>query len=122
MVEAHAAYSPRIDALARTLEAHQYHDPAVAATLRDRLDFRRAAHRAVIARIAAEGNLADGWTVDTAADLFFAVTLPTPWRELTGTCGWTANQYAERMSQLLRRTLIADPMSSARRRPAVTSP
>lgn len=109
MVEVHAAYSPRIDALARILEAHQYQDPAVAAALRDRLDFRRAAHRAVIARIAAEGDLADGWTVDTAADLFFAVTLATPWRELTGTCGWSAGQYAERMSQLLRRALITHP-------------
>jgi hypothetical protein len=27
---------------------------------------RRAAHRAVIARIAVEDDLADGWTVDTA--------------------------------------------------------
>ena len=106
MVEVHAAYSPRIDALARILEAHQYQDPAVAAALRDRLSFRRAAHRAVIARIAAEGDLASGWTVDAAADLFFAVTLPAPWRELTGACGWPAGQYAERMSQFLRRALI----------------
>jgi AcrR family transcriptional regulator len=109
MVEVHAAYSPRIDALARVLEAHRYRDPAVEAALRDRLDFRRAAHRAVIARIAAEGDLASGWTVDTAADLFFAVTLPSPWRELTGTSGWPAAQYAERISQLLRRALIAHP-------------
>ncbi len=91
---------PRFDALARVLEAHQYEDPAVSAALRDRLDFRRAAHRAVIARIAAEGDLANGWTVDTPADLFFAVTMPSPW-ELTGTCGWSARQYAKRISQLL---------------------
>jgi AcrR family transcriptional regulator len=105
MVEAHAAYSPRIDALARLLEANQYADPAVAAALRERLDFRRAAHREVIARVAAEGDLADGWTVDAAADLFFAVTLATPWRELTGPCGWSAKQYAENMSRFLRGAL-----------------
>jgi hypothetical protein len=63
-----------------------------------RLDFRRAAHRAVIARIATEGDLASGWTIDTAADLFYAVTMPTPWRELTGTCGWSPKQYAQRIS------------------------
>lgn len=107
MVGVHAMYSPRIDALTRILEAHQYQDSAVAAALRDRLNFRRAAHRAVIARIAAEGDLAEGWTVDTAADLFFAVTLPTPWRELTGARGWPAEEYAQRMTQLLRGTLIA---------------
>jgi hypothetical protein len=108
MVEVHAAYSPRIDALARILEAHQYHDPAVSAALRDRLEFRRAAQRAVIARIADEGDLACRWTVDTAADLFYAVTLPSPWRELTGACGWTSGQYAKYMSQLLRSALIAE--------------
>ena len=105
MVEVNAAYWPRVDAITRVLEAHQYQDPAVSAALRDRLDFRRAAHRAVIARIAAEGDLASGWTVDTAADLFAAVTMPSPWRELTGTYGWSAEQYANGMSQLLRRTL-----------------
>jgi hypothetical protein len=105
MVEVNAAYWPRVDAITRVLEAHQYQDPAVSAALRDRLDFRRSAHRAVIARIAAEGELASGWTVDAAADLFAAVTMPSPWRELTGTCGWSAEQYANRMSQLLRRTL-----------------
>lgn len=35
----------------------------------------------------------------------FAVTLATPWRELTGACGWPAEQYAENMSRFLRRTL-----------------
>lgn len=105
MVEVNAAYWPRVDAITRVLEAHQYQDPAVSAALRDRLDFRRSAHRAVIARIAAEGELASGWTVDAAADLFAAVTMPSPWRELTGTCGWSAQNYANRMSQLLRRTL-----------------
>jgi hypothetical protein len=39
MVEVPAAYSPRIDALTRILEAHQDQDPAVAAALRDCLDF-----------------------------------------------------------------------------------
>lgn len=119
MVEVHAAYSPRIDALARLLEAHQYADPAVAAALRERLDFRRAAHREVIARMAADGDLADGWTVAAAADLFFAVTLATPWRELTGACGWSAKQYAERMSRLLRRALTKDPpQAQSARRPS----
>lgn len=105
MVEVNTAYWPRIDAITRVLEAQQYQDPAVSAALRDRLDFRRAAHRAIIARIAAEGDLANGWTIDTAADLFAAVTMPSPWRELTGTCGWPTEQYATRMSQLPRRTL-----------------
>ena len=68
--------------------------------MRDRLDFRRAAHRAVIARIAAEGDLASGWTVDIAADLFYAITMPTPWRELTGQ--GPAGRAGQRVTGLLR--------------------
>lgn len=107
MVEAHAAYSPRIDAAARALEGEQYRDEAVAAALRDRLDFRRAAHREVIARLAAEGALAEGWTIDSATDMFAAVTMLGPWRELTEACGWSAQDYTERMSTFVRRALVA---------------
>lgn len=67
------------------------------AAVRDRLDFRRAAHRAVIARIAAEGDLASGWTVDIAVDLFYAITMPTPRRELTGQGpGWESRSAGDR--------------------------
>ena len=107
IVEVHAAYSPRIDAAARALEADQHRDEAVAAALRDRLDVRRAAHREVIARIANEGLLAEGWTIDSATDVFSAVTMLSPWRELTEACGWSAEQYAERMSQFVREALVA---------------
>jgi len=58
------AYSPRIDARAQVLEAHQFQDEAVRAALDDRLAILRAAHRAVIARLPTEGKLAAGWTVD----------------------------------------------------------
>jgi hypothetical protein len=75
--------------------------------LRDRLDFRRAAHREVIARLAAAGALAEGWTIDSATDLFAAVTMLGPWRELTQACGWSAEDYAERMSTFVRRALVA---------------
>lgn len=107
IIHVHAVYSPRIDAVARALEADQHRDEAVAAALRHRLDFRRSTHRDVIARIAAEGALADGWTIDTATDVLAAVTMLGPWRELTRSGGWSPEQYAERMTRLLRRALIA---------------
>jgi AcrR family transcriptional regulator len=107
IVEVHAAYSPRIDAAARALEADQHRDEAVAAALRDRLDVRRAAHREVIARIADEGLLAEGWTIDSATDVFAAVTMLGPWRKLTEACDWSAEQYAELMSKFVREALVA---------------
>ena len=68
----------------------------------------QAAHRAIIQRIADEGQLADGWTVDPAADLFYTVTMQGPWRELTRELGWTPEQYTENMLRLFRRSLLAE--------------
>lgn len=72
------------------------------------MDRSRAAHRAIIQRIADEGRLADGWTVDAAADVFYTVTMQGLWRELTRELGWTPEQYAENMLRLFRRSLLAE--------------
>jgi len=107
-VEVHSTYSAKIDSVAQVLEAAQYRDTALGAAWRDRMDRSRVAHRAIIQRIADEGQLADGWTVDAAADLFYTVTMQGPWRELTRELGWTPEQYAENMLRLLRRSLLAE--------------
>lgn len=108
MIEVHATYAPRIDAVARVLEVHHYQDPALAAAWRDRMNSRREAHRQIIKRIKQEDRLAAGWTIDSATDLFYALTMPSPWRELTEERGWSAQQYASRMKRLLRRALLTD--------------
>ena len=107
-VEVHSTYSAKIDSVAQVLEAAQYRDKALGAAWRDRMDRSRVAHRAIIQRIADEGQLADGWTVDTAGDLFYTVTMQGPWRELTRELGWTPEQYAENMLRLFRRSLLAE--------------
>jgi AcrR family transcriptional regulator len=105
-VELHSTYSAKIDSVARVLEAAQFQDAALGAAWRDRMKRSRAAHRAIIERIAAEGRLAEGWTVDDAADLFYTVTMQGPWRELTGELGWSSEQYSERMTRLLLDSLV----------------
>ena len=108
MIDVHATYAPRIDAVARVLEVHGYQDPALATAWRDRMESRRGAHRQIIERLHKDGVLARGWTIDAATDLFYAVTMPSPWRELTQERHWSAKQYASRMKRLLRRALVAD--------------
>ncbi len=61
----------------------------------------------VMQRIAVEGQLADGWTIEEAGDLFYTVTMQGPWRELTHELGWSTEQYAERMTKLLLDTFVA---------------
>jgi len=107
-VELHSTYSAKVDSVAQVLEAAQYRDRALGAAWRDRMDRSRTAHRAIIQRIADEGQLDDGWTVDAAADLFYVVTMQGAWRELTRELGWTPEVYAENVSKLFRRSLLAE--------------
>ncbi|MEN8237690.1 MAG: TetR/AcrR family transcriptional regulator [Actinomycetota bacterium] len=108
-MQLHASFSAAIDPIALILDAAQYEDEALGTAWRDRLRFRHQVHRDLIERIADEGSLADGWTPDTAADVFYAITLPGPWRELTQELGWTSDQYVLLMTTVLQRALLADP-------------
>lgn len=107
-VALHSTYSAKIDSVARVLEAAQYQDAALRVAWRDRMKRSRGAHQAIIERIAAEGRLAEGWTVDEAADLFYTVTMQGPWRELTRELGWSSQQYAERLARLLLDSLVSN--------------
>jgi AcrR family transcriptional regulator len=111
----HRDFSAAIDPVALILEAAQYEDEALGAAWRDRMQFRRQVHRKIVQRIAELGELADTWTNDTAADLFYAVTLPGPWRELTRELGWTGSQYVDAMTTMLSRALLV-PEASLRSR------
>jgi AcrR family transcriptional regulator len=102
----HGEFSAAIDPVALMLEAAQYDDDALGAAWRDRMRFRRQVHRKIVQRIAELGELADTWTIDTAADLFYAVTLPGPWREMTRELGWTGNEYVDAMTTMLGRALL----------------
>lgn len=105
-VELHSTYHARIDSVAQVLEAAQYRDDALGAAWRDRMNRSRAVHRAIVQRIADDGDLAEGWTVDEAGDLFYTVTMQGPWRELTQEIGWTPRRYAENVTRLLLSSFV----------------
>ncbi len=110
-MQLHSRFSEAIDPVALVLESAQYHDEALGTAWRDRMEFRHGVHRRLVERIADDGELAEGWSVETAADLFYAVTLPGPWRELTRELGWSADDYREHMTRLLQRALLAPPVA-----------
>jgi hypothetical protein len=105
-VETMSWYTAKIDLVTQVLEAGQYRDKALRAAWRDRMDGRRGHIRRITERIGGEGALADGWSVDAAVDLIYAITMPGPWRELTRQLGWEPEQYAQHVWQLLERGLI----------------
>ena len=100
-------YTAKIDSVSRILELAAESDEALAAAWRDRMTGRRGHVRRIAERLATEGRLVDGWTVETAADLIFTVTLPGPWRVLTSVAGWSNERYADEITGLLERSLLA---------------
>ena len=100
-VALNATLSPSVDRVAAVLEAAQSTDDAMALAWRSRMENRRAAYRAIAQRIADEGRLAPGWTVDEAADLISVTMLPSAWRELTQHLGWSTDDYRERTTRFL---------------------
>jgi AcrR family transcriptional regulator len=107
-VELHSTYSAQVDPVAEVLEAAQYRDEALGAAWRDRMEASRRVHRMIVQRIADEGRLADGWTVEDAGDLFHTVTMQAPWRELTRQLGWSPERYADNVTRLLFESFVRD--------------
>ena len=100
-------YTKKIDAISRILEYGQYEDDALAAAWRNRMGRRHDdIIRTIVERIAAEGNLASGWTIETAVDLIYVITMPGPWRELTVELGWTPEQFTEQVMELVDRSFL----------------
>lgn len=107
-------YNAKIDSVSRILESRAGADEALAAMEKDRLTGRRGHVLRIIERIAREGQLADGWTVEEAVDLAYALTLPGIWRVLTSVLGWSKERYAEDLMRLLEKSLLTRLRSDVR--------
>jgi len=99
-------YTAKIDSVSRILELAAESDEALAAVWKDRMTGRRGHVRRIAERMASDGQLADGWTAEAAADLIFTLTLPGPWRVLTSVAGWSKARYAREITRLLERSLL----------------
>jgi AcrR family transcriptional regulator len=100
-------YTAKIDSVSRILELAGESDDALGAAWKDRMSGRRSHVQRIAERLATEGQLAEGWTVEAAADLIFSVTLPGPWRALTKVIGWSNERYAADITALLERAVLA---------------
>jgi AcrR family transcriptional regulator len=99
-------YTAKIDRVTQVLESSQYQDEALAAAWRNRMGRRQQHIRSIVERIAAEGDLAKGWSVNAAVDLIYVITMPGAWRELTRELGWTAEQYTQHLTRLIQAALL----------------
>jgi AcrR family transcriptional regulator len=101
------AYLPDILPVARALEAALITGDEGGSAWRDRMNELHQALRIALHRLARRGQLADGWTVDAAADWAWSRVQPTTWQHLVGERAWTPEDYAERTIGSLLGELVA---------------
>jgi hypothetical protein len=96
LVRARLEYVPTILPVAEALEAALITGEDGAEAWRDRMGELREAFRIAVDRVAREGALAPGWTVDAAADWAWARCQPSSRRHLVGERGWDPDEYVAR--------------------------
>ncbi len=63
---------------------------------------------AAIDALHSDGNLAPEWTREQATDVLWTILSVPNWEILTGECGWSSQQFVDRMKTLVKRTLLND--------------
>ena len=107
-VEFWAHYIPEIYGLGKALLAVRDTDEAAAAAWDDRMTSLRKGCRRTVEALHQDGLLASEWTCDEATDVFWTMLSVRNWEQLTVECGWSTEQYIERMQRLLKRTLVRE--------------
>ena len=107
-VEFWGNYVPEIYGVAKALLLVMDTDEAAAAAWRDRMSAMRDGCRAAIDALYSEGTLASEWTRQSATDVLWTMLSVANWEHLTIECGWSNQQYVDRMKSLAERILLKD--------------
>jgi len=108
-VEWWANYIPDIYGLAKALLTARETDKAAAAAWEDRMNALYSGCRNRIQWLIDEGLLSPGWSLEEAADFLWATISIANWENLTIECGWTNEQFIERIQHVLKKTLVKAP-------------
>ena len=100
-----ATYGPRVLRIALVMDGARQSDADALAAWRDRMMSRLGGMRWVIEWVHRDGLLAPGWTVDEAAEWWWALSSPPVQELLTEVRGWTAEQYETAMRRAVRSAL-----------------
>ena len=108
-IAAYGVIEPQIYDVARVINAARHSDEAAEAAWQDRMDVRWDNVRQVIERLQAERLLADGWTMDEAADFVWALVSVHTYEYLVVDQRWTIDQLVGRLQTILRTIIVAEP-------------
>jgi len=108
-----ARVHPRILAVARAADRVRRSDPDAAAFWDRSMGNWQAGCRRLVAWLEREGRLAPPWTVDTAADMLWALMSFDVLEGLLVDRHWSPERYAEHLAVLFRSTFVRDPTTSS---------
>lgn len=101
------SYLPSVLAVATALEGAALVGDDGAEAWHDRMRHLRDAQRPFIARLAANGLLAEGWTIDRATDWVWARTHPSVWRHLVVERGWPPGRFVDQLVDSITSEIVA---------------
>jgi AcrR family transcriptional regulator len=107
LVREWCAYVSEILPVSRALEAALITGDEGSGAWRDRMDDLWRALHVPLERIAGEGRLADGWTLQSATDWVWAQVQPANYEYLVEVRGWTPAQFAERTTRIVLDQVLA---------------
>lgn len=103
-----ADYIPTIYGLAKQLLLLRETDEGAAAAWKDRMhSLRNGPCRYLIERLEQDGRLASEWPTEMAIDIFWTLISIQTWESLVIERGWSSEQYATKLKQMIKRALIA---------------
>ena len=109
-IEAWGNYISEVYGIARALIAMKDTDEAAARAWSDRMAAVRDGCRAAVEALEREGMLAPGFSVTEATDILWSLLSVPTWEQLTRECGWSQRRYVDKMNELARNLLVAEPL------------
>ena len=109
-----ATYGPKVLRIALVMDGARQSDEDALAAWRDRMMSRLGGMRWIIDWIAKDGLLAPGWTVDDAAEWWWALSSPQVQELLTEVRSWSAEQYEVAMRRSVHAALTTVPLELSR--------
>ncbi|HEV8393078.1 MAG TPA: helix-turn-helix domain-containing protein [Vicinamibacterales bacterium] len=101
MAAMQARMNPGIWPLARALDSVRRLDDAAERSWQERLSHRLDGCRAIVAQLVREGSLRADLSRDVAADLLWTLSSLRTWEDLVLLRGWSAQQYEQRLGDLV---------------------
>jgi AcrR family transcriptional regulator len=112
-----ARIHPRLLAVARAADRVRRSDPDAAAFWKRSMDNWHAGCRRLVGWLDTEGRLATPWTVETAAEMLWALMSFDVLERLVLDRAWSPERYAEHLAVVFHKTFVRDPATGSHPQP-----